>query len=283
MSNIDRLVLLTYPRGSWEKHFVMLQAFFDESGIHNQAQFCVVAGYVGSARHWKRFEELWGPYAKKEAFHAKRFFQRDPQDNRVSPYNEWNDAKAEAYYKQLLDAIASVNIYPVGGIVDVAEFWKYTEVERAHLTGSDRRNGRKTISGAPTKPYYLAFQEALASSLHRLTRNDLKIHFTFDQQNEFAPLALEMFNYFKQPEYQYAPNMGDIIYSPRTEAIGLQAADLLCYCWFKRITEQSKNNEILKFAGMQKVRSMTLINKVMMDKLLGKIPVNTPSRSLILG
>lgn len=285
MSNagfIDRLISLTYPRGSWEKSIVMLQAFIDESGIHDGARFCVVVGYMGSARHWKRFEELWKPNSDIQDFHAKRFFQRDPQGNRVSPYKEWDDAKAQAYYDDLLNAIASVNIYPIGGIVDVAEFWKYTEAERAHLTGSDRRNGKRTLSGAPTKPYYLAFQQAIASSLDRLTRKDLQIHFTFDQQEEFAPLALEMFQYFKQPEYPYAPNMGDAIYTSRQEAIGLQAADLLCYCWSKRITERSQNDDILRFAGEQKVRKMTLFDKGMMDKLLGKIPVDTPSVSLTL-
>ena len=224
MSNdgfIDRLISLTYPRGSWNKCFVMLQAFIDESGIHDQAPFCVVAGYMGGARHWKRFEELWGPNSKIQDFHAKRFFARDPRGNRVPPFKEWDNARAEAYYNELLHAITSVNIYPIGGIVDVAEFWKYTEAERAHLTGSDWRNGRRTLSGAPTKPYYLAFQEALASSLHRLKRNDLQIHFTFDQQEDFAPLALEMFKYFKQPEYSYAANMGDAIYPSRKDAIGL--------------------------------------------------------------
>ena len=285
MSNagfIDRLVSLTYPRGSWNKSIVMLQAFIDESGIHGNAPFCVVAGYVGGARQWKRFEALWEPHAKKQDFHAKRFFQRDPQGKRVSPYNEWDDAKAEAYYSDLLDAIASVKIYPIGGIVDVVEFWKYTKAERAHLTGSDRRNGKMTLSGAPTKPYYLAFQEAIVSSLEWLDGNDLQIHFTFDQQEQFAPLALDMFRYFKQPEYPYARKMGSAIYTSRLEAIGLQAADMLCYSWFQRIAEHSQNEDILRFAGQQRVTEMSLFDKSAMDKLLGKIPIDTPSAPLII-
>lgn len=279
---IDRLISLTYPRGSWDKWVVMLQAFIDESGIHDGAPFSVVAGYLGSARHWKHFEEFWGPHAMGQGFHAKSFFARDPQGNRVTPYTEWDEAKAETYFNELLRAIASVNIYPIGGIVDVAEFNKYSEEERAHLTGRDRRSGRQTITGAPTKPYYLAFQEAIASSLHRLTRRDLQIHFTFDQQNQLAPLALEMFRYFKRPEYPYASNMGDAIFASRNDAIGLQAADLLCYCWFKRITERSQNRNIGRFVEAQKVRSMTLFDKGMMDKLLDKIPIDTPSGSYIL-
>jgi hypothetical protein len=259
----------------------MLQAFVDESGIHDGAPFCVVAGYLGSARHWKHFEELGDPLRRGKPS-TRNVFARDPQGNRVAPYTEWDEAKAETYFNELLRVITSVNIYPIGGIVDVAEFNKYSEEERAHLTGRDRRSGRQTITGAPTKPYYLAFQEAIASSFHRLTRSDLQIHFTFDQHQQFAPLALEMFRYFKRPEFPYASNMGDAIFASRNDATGLQAADLLSYCWFKRITERSQNRDIVRFVKAQKVRSMTLFDKGMMDKLLGKIPIDTPGGSYIL-
>ena len=36
-----------------------LTAYFDESGIHEDSSHCIVAGFVGSDREWKKFEVRW--------------------------------------------------------------------------------------------------------------------------------------------------------------------------------------------------------------------------------
>jgi hypothetical protein len=38
-----------HPRGK-DKWVAVLEAYFDESGIHDGSKYCIVAGYVGSAR-----------------------------------------------------------------------------------------------------------------------------------------------------------------------------------------------------------------------------------------
>lgn len=37
----------------------MIEAYMDESGIHEGAHVCVIAGYWGSQKKWKRFETRW--------------------------------------------------------------------------------------------------------------------------------------------------------------------------------------------------------------------------------
>ena len=54
-----------------------LDALFDESGIHDGAKLCVIAGFIGTAKQWARFEELWRPSATPP-FHAKEFFKSNP-------------------------------------------------------------------------------------------------------------------------------------------------------------------------------------------------------------
>ena len=37
----------------------MLEAYMDESGIHDGAHACVITGYWGHERRWRRFEDEW--------------------------------------------------------------------------------------------------------------------------------------------------------------------------------------------------------------------------------
>jgi hypothetical protein len=88
-------------------------------------------------------------------FHAKEFFKRDNKGARVKPYDGWTDKQAAEYLEALVNAVCSVNIYLVGGIVDIDAFNKYTKQEREHLTGDNKLKGPQRVNGAPTKPLRL--------------------------------------------------------------------------------------------------------------------------------
>jgi hypothetical protein len=98
------------------KLFAMFQAYLDESGIDHETEFSVLAGYVGGVGQWKRFERRWRSIIKKygvEEFHAKRFFGRDPQGNRLDEYVGWTSGREREFITELLHCIVSVKIHPV--------------------------------------------------------------------------------------------------------------------------------------------------------------------------
>ena len=74
----------------------MMEAYADESGIHNGSKRCVVAGYVGGRREWQRFVDAWSATPKEfgiaetVGFHAKVFFKTDRFGNRFGPYKAWS-------------------------------------------------------------------------------------------------------------------------------------------------------------------------------------------------
>ena len=37
----------------------MLEAYLDESGIHREASWCLVAGFVASSKQWRWFDDRW--------------------------------------------------------------------------------------------------------------------------------------------------------------------------------------------------------------------------------
>jgi hypothetical protein len=72
---------------------MMMEAYFDESGIHEQAKVCVVAGFYGEQQSWRDFENRWNtviadyPELSGEGFHAKRFRARK-EGRRVGRYKD---------------------------------------------------------------------------------------------------------------------------------------------------------------------------------------------------
>lgn len=262
----------------------MLQAFLDESGIHDQASLCVLAGFIGSAKQWKRFEESYattGPDAITPGFHAKRLFAATP--SRVSPYKDWSDQRAQSLVVGLLNAIAKTDIHPFGAMLDVTAFREYSLEERRLLTGGHREGKTVHLTGSPDKPYYVLFQSAIVEGLRRMKRPDWKLHFAFDQQNVLAPFALSLYEYMRNdPKMEdWSPRMGDISFKARLEAPALQAADLLSYCWYQVILHGRNGVDKIVAtvldvpAAHKKDYELHFFSKQTMDRLLGRAPLRS--------
>ena len=255
----------------------MLRGFFDESGIHDGSRVCIIAGYVGSVNEWDRFERFWGHHAGAAGFHAKRFWGRD-NGRRVRPYEGWSDADADRYLTTLLDAITSVKLLPIGGMVDVQDFFGYTEDERRVLTGGYQVGGRWKLSGAPSRPYHLIFQQIVFCALRAAERPGWKVDFTFDAQNEFAPLARKMYADISSLDHEFRPLMGKMEFRSRADAIALQAADLLAHCWYQYgLKGETAPPDIHRVLGVQRHDTVAYFNKDTMDKVLGRAPL-TPAK-----
>jgi hypothetical protein len=80
---------------------VMIEGYFDESGIHEGAPVCIVGGYYGTQAAWRKFETQWNailfdyPELSSKGFHAKVFFARD-KGNRVQEYGSGSQARDSA-------------------------------------------------------------------------------------------------------------------------------------------------------------------------------------------
>jgi hypothetical protein len=55
---IEELAQRVHPRDG-KKECCMIEAYMDESGIHDGAHVCVIAGYWGTVKKWKKFEDRW--------------------------------------------------------------------------------------------------------------------------------------------------------------------------------------------------------------------------------
>jgi hypothetical protein len=210
----------------------MAWAAADESGIHQGAPVCVVAGYLASPTEWMRLDEPWMAALSKanlSYFHAREFFNRRPGHG---IYGKLSESSASALIDELLACIEGYNMYPFGAVTDRGEFEALTYGERRFLTGGQFVGNKFRTNGAPTKPYFVSFQYSLVEVAKRLPPDD-RAHFIFANQPEYKMRALETFNEAKATmEEEDANRIGICAFADSKEVSALQAADLLSHLWY---------------------------------------------------
>ena len=210
----------------------MLHAYLDDSGTHADSPWCVVAGYFGSERHWKRFDREWQIALESEGveeFHANRFWA-SVGGNDIPEYRGWSRERSNRFVGRLLDVIGSSHrISPVCCAVLMEEWHKLAKDERAYLTGgAHNQQGQIVTPGAPNKPYFLPFLTAISMVLDYCNPGQL-VDFSFDQSRHFSGYALKYFEEIKKWDLEKFKRMGDVLVVDSKRATPVQAADLLAF------------------------------------------------------
>jgi len=262
----------------------------DESGIHDGASICVLSGYIGSLKQWCWFEDAWDEVLDKYDvldFHSKEFFaviegkrvghyyRRSKRNERLN-YSDWSDEQTAKFLDELLDIIDSRNVSPVGASVEVPAFWALSYGERRFVTGGHFHGEKFITSGAPTKPYFLMFDHCLVDSANK-TKEGKRIVFVFDQQKQYESRAIEQFGEsVRLLDKPMAEKFGGVMFQPRIDAPGLQAADLYTHCWHRYQTDRKTVGELrLRALDVltKKAIGMPIYNAAHFETMLRQLPL----------
>lgn len=217
----------------------MLEAYMDESGIHDGAHVCVIAGYWGSKKRRRRLERRWPEIIRSvneptlKEFHSSEFW--NSKGERRGRFSRWSDAKAEKFIDDLAACIVDSGLFPTSAALVTEDWKKRTKEERMFLTGGyyDTANNRWVEYGAPNRLYFLPFQIAVSNPAITCTPG-LHVHYIFDLNKQFKNHALKLFQLIKQDRKSgFRHRMGSIDFRNGEDAPGLQAADLLAYQVYK--------------------------------------------------
>ena len=207
----------------------MIEAYLDESGIHENARVCVIAGYFGGPGQMKLFTTAWQQTLAEFGFPMKDFHATALVRSRR--------------YQPMLKALATVcglqrRVYPTTDAVVVDDFYKFGLSERRFLTGAvlDASCGRLVTSGCPNKPYFVPFQNILKKICDAAPRGG-KAHFNFGCDRAFSKYAtaffeqIEVYTPVRNPlrSWMSRDRLGKAKYPQAAETAVLQAADLLVY------------------------------------------------------
>jgi hypothetical protein len=225
----------------------MIDAYLDESGIHDGAAVCVIAGYFGGRGQWRKLEQAWKQALNEfdvpmEKFHAKELYPKPTGFFR----HHWDTSRHEPFLQRLAAAVADCGkINPVGFGVIVEDFFSYSENVRKFFTGANMKDGQPTTLGCPNKPYFLPFQRCLVRVCEYAPIGG-KAHFFFGLDRPFAGYANELFAQIKsttvQPEIKR--RLGDPSFPLAKETPQLQAADLLTHLTYHYMLDTHRQNVI---------------------------------------
>lgn len=214
------------------EEFAMLDGYLDESGIHNGAPICVIAGYFGGHDQWKKFEADWRRLLKRfevplEKFHAKDLFPKP----RGFFLHQWDISRHPAFLKEIGTTIVRHRkLHPVSCGIIVDAFNSYPLPVRQFLTGAHMgRNGQplSNTGGCPNKPYFVPFQRCLMR-ICNYARSGTKVHFFFGLDRPFSGYASSLFKRLNLSSgLPWKDKLGDPLFPLAKETPALQIADFL--------------------------------------------------------
>jgi hypothetical protein len=217
----------------------MIEAYFDESGIHKGAKVCVIAGYFGYSAQWRALEKKWRKVLKDFNFPLKDFHATDLIDRR-------ND---RSMLEKLAEAIARSEVYPVSSGIIVDDFYSFNETQRKFMTGATLMpSGKFKTSGAPNKPYFVPFQNAV-KNITDYAKPGRRANFCFGLDRPMAKYADAFFTEIKtrggwgQRGWASRGRLGDPAFPLAKETPQLQAADLFSHLSYRHMNERNDAND----------------------------------------
>jgi hypothetical protein len=220
----------------------MIDAYLDESGIHESAKACLIAGYWGGPGQMKRLDKTWKETLARFDFPMQEFHAKDLIKKRDM--------------RPMLEALAKTTgqqrkVYPVAYGIVVDDFKSFNHDERRFMTGSTlMESGKLVTSGCPGKPYFSPFQNIVKIVTDAAPVGG-KARFFFGLNKPFAEYALAMFEQVKkQASMKRAANswhsrdrLGEAAFPQAEETGPLQAADLFVHSTYLHMCEAIARGE----------------------------------------
>lgn len=234
-----------------------LWAYADESGIHGDALWCIIAGYIASPRQWSLFRKEWRVHLEKRqlsSFHSRKF--------------NWDSPGAKEFVMTLATTINNHRLYPIGVAIAVKAFNALTLGERKFLTGGNwnQRTDRFETHGKPSESYFVTFLEFIHQALKRVPE-DAHLHLVFDRQNIMESRAKETYEELVASGAMIGSHkLSDISYHIDPPEPALQAADLYAHEWYGFLVNNRKT-DVMNILT-KKERGMYYVDATVLEKNL---------------
>jgi len=224
----------------------MISVYVDESGIHDGAKVCLVAGYFGKPNAWVNFEVRWRKVLADAGIPLEDFHALDLIEHRKAFFG-MERPQHKTLIHALARTIAKYRIYPVAYGLILADFHAMSEPQKRFFTGATiddkKKPGKLITDGCPSKPYFMPFLHFVKQTLSH-TPADAKTDFYFGLDRPFYSYATEMFKMIQErPDKEYSAKLGDAHLPQAKDTPQLQAADFLCYTTYRHMLERQAANE----------------------------------------
>lgn len=222
------------------KLLIVIQAFLDESGIHDNAEVCVIAGYYGRPGAWRKLSDRWKDILCAAKVPLDKFHALDLIQHRGVFFQMPRD-EHEKLTLNLSRAVASFRVHPVTVALIMEDFHSLTLDQKRFFTGAtidDSVNpGRLKTGGRPSTPYFMPFSHCVRTVYDNNPNREIDFHFGFARP--FLGYAKEMFQMIRTRN----PAAREPIQSQAKNTPQMQIADFLCYASYKHMLERHRAND----------------------------------------
>jgi hypothetical protein len=226
-SFVGRISQSLYPRDPCGRLFVILTAYYDESGTYDGSPATVLAGFVGDTNQMVELEIEWAKILKKHGLthvRAKHLFHRQKQ------FKGWSDDRAGELWADLLY---------------VLQERKEIHASKSVLRDEDYRLFYVSDGAAPKERLdtkYALCLRSLLSFLPAVRTGAMEVNFVLESGHKNAGDALRVFNEMKNDKnFRYRHSIGSISFGSKQESPALQAADMLAYSSYQDEREAAEN------------------------------------------
>lgn len=205
---------------------MIVTAYLDESCTHNESEIFVVAGYVGHAAQWRKFDKKWKRLlAKYELpyFHAKE----------IKPISSlcrgWSQDKCNELFRETERLSHQASIFSFISSLKKSE---YNEIYKVH----EKRRPKGMI--APDSMYGACFRYCISLLPVMLEKvfgdKEITLHVILEGGHNNVYDAVRIWGLLKthrEPLFQRI--LGTVTIAKKSECYGIQAADGLAYTGHK--------------------------------------------------
>jgi len=217
---IGDLCIALAHRWEPERFFMILTGYFDESGTHASAQQSLMAGFIGDARQWRKFEKRTTKLFKRyrvDIYHSIDLKRTDKDfrgwavDRKIEFIDEFNHIVNETLERGFVSILKN-------------EDWNY--YKSLDWPRKARRDSR----------YTLMFRASMASVIHAVlatpawrSREEPRLNIVLEAGHPNAPDAVRVYNFFRSKFPDGSKALAGLTFETKENSLPLAAADMLAY------------------------------------------------------
>jgi hypothetical protein len=232
---MGRLALSLRPSNPCEGLYGVFTGYYDESGTHGGSPFTILAGFVGSAENWARFEREWSKVLRNHGIthlRAKQLFHRQKQ------HKGWKDRQIERLWNDILYVIQDRR----DDFFASKTLLREDDYTRSYVDGGPLKRERLDSRYALCLRAFLDFNPLFFTDRGR-RHAEVPVNFVLEAGHRNAPDALRVFNEVKSDKrIPHRHLIGSISFGEKKEFPALQAADMLAYLFYQ--TECERRDEL---------------------------------------
>ena len=189
----------------------VLQAYMDESGVHDGSPVVTVAAYIERPKQWRAFAKEWN--AKKKPI---RIYHAADAQNLHGEFEGWKPERRDELVKRILPVIPK---HKLAGVVIGIRLHEFEKAMKPHPELSE-------MFGTPyTACFHWTVQRIM--NLMEQVGNNERIAF-FHETNDYQGEAIDAFKFIKEQRTKHKSIMS-LTFGTKDDYVPLQAADVLAY------------------------------------------------------